>query len=138
MSGPLPGHPDAGTLDDFVDGRIDAMSGARVAAHLEHCARCAGEVAETRSLLSRSQELRGAVHAPAALWSLVAASTIHVREARRQALRELRPVLVMAALALVAITAIVTWKVARSEIRGTPIFTSPRPPLPPSAPRPRG
>lgn len=64
-------------------------------------------------LLALVQAPREPITAPPELWPLVAASTIHLRAVRRQVLRSMRGVLLMAALALAAASALVTWRVAR-------------------------
>lgn len=52
------------------------------------------------------------VTAPAELWPLVAASTIHVRAVRRQVLRSMRGLLLLVAVVLVGATAFLTWQFA--------------------------
>ena len=55
---------------------------------------------------------------------MVASSTIHLAAMRRQVLASMRGVLIVGAIALVAATAVVTWKVARWTM--TPrVVTSP-------------
>jgi hypothetical protein len=93
-----------------------------------------------------------AVSAPAELWPLVAASTIHVAEVRRRVLASMRGVLLAGAIALVAATALVTWKIARwtmapraeapsavvrpASTRGGVHAGHPIVPVPPEAPEP--
>ena len=103
---------------------------------------------ETRAVLAWATGERAAVRAPAGLWPLVASQTIHLAEVRRAVLRSMRGLLLAGAIALVAATALITWKVARwSAARvvapsaetqrahaGHPSAGPPRPPVPPPAP----
>lgn len=67
---------------------------------------------EDPELAEVTDALRVPVTAPAELWPLVAASTIHLKAVRRRTLRSIRGLLVAAALLLVAATAVLTWNVA--------------------------
>lgn len=112
-------------------------------------------------LLALVREQRAPVTAPPELWPLVATSTIHLRAVRRHVLRSLRGILLLAAVLLIAATAIVTWHVERwthvpqPPASGTgggahaghaghptartgrrPQDGPPAPPRPPQAPRP--
>jgi anti-sigma factor RsiW len=100
-------------LDDYVDGLMDASSRASSEAHLATCDRCRRLVGDTRELLALAARERVTVNAPAELWPLVATSTIHLAEVRRRVLASMRGVLLTGAIALVAATAVVTWKIAR-------------------------
>jgi hypothetical protein len=117
---------------------------------------------ETRAVVTTAQRERASVSAPAELWPMVAASTIHLAVVRRQLLASMRGVLITGAIVLVAATAFVTWKVARwTAAREAPaptvpvragglgpgqhaghaghpktIRTAPEPPRAPDAPRP--
>jgi predicted anti-sigma-YlaC factor YlaD len=139
-------------LDDYVDGVMDATSRARAAAHLAACERCRRLAGDTREMLALAERERVAVSAPAELWPLVAASTIHVAEVRRRVLASMRGVLLAGAIALVAATALVTWKIARwtmapraeapsavvrpASTRGGVHAGHPIVPVPPEAPEP--
>ena len=140
-------------LDDYADGVMDGAVRAISDTHLAACARCRYALDETHALLATATRERAAVTAPAELWPLVAASTIHLAAVRRQVLASLRGVLLAGAIALVAATAVVTWKVARwSAARDVPATTAPvrtgepgrhaghptvpTPPTPPVPPRP--
>ena len=100
-------------LDDYVDDEMDGAARASADAHLATCARCRHALDETHALLATATRERAAVTAPAELWPLVASSTIHLSAVRRQVLASMRGVLLAGAIALVAATAVVTWKVAR-------------------------
>jgi len=138
-------------LDDYADGEMDGAARASADAHLAACARCRYAVEETHALLATATRERAAVAAPPELWQLVASSTIHLAAMRRQVLASMRGVLLAGAIALVAATAVVTWKVARwTAARDVPAPTAPvtrggpgrhaghptppRPPTPPRAP----
>jgi anti-sigma factor RsiW len=142
-------------LDDYVDGVMDPAAHAAAEAHLATCERCRRLVGDTREMLALAGRERVAVSAPPELWALVASSTVHLAEVRRRVVASMRGVLLAGAIALVAATALVTWKIARwtmapraeapsvvvPEARprggvhaGHPIV--PEPPEPPDAPRP--
>ena len=133
-------------LDDYVDGVMAGAEREHAAQHAEACARCGTALHETRALLVLAREARGGTPAPPELWALVAASTVHLARVRRQVLRSMRGVLLVAALALVAATAAVTTFVVRQLQPPTqpPQPTqpdqprAPRAPTPPSAPTPPG
>jgi predicted anti-sigma-YlaC factor YlaD len=113
-------------LDDFADGAMDDSARASAEAHLAACARCRHAVDETRALLATATRERAAVTAPEELWPLVASSTIHLARVRRQVLASMRGVLIAGAIALVAATAVVTWKLARwTAPRVVPVTTVP-------------
>lgn len=128
-------------LGELADGTAAGAEGERAALHAERCDDCRQALAETRELLRLARLSRGDVRAPAELWPLVAASTIHAGRLRREALRALRVPLLVAALALVAATALVTAAVTRQAMRPPPVAvpeppTPPKPPAPPPAPAP--
>jgi anti-sigma factor RsiW len=100
-------------LDDYVDGLMDAAARASAEAHLASCERCRRLVGDTRELLALAERERATMNAPAELWPLVATSTIHLAATRRRVLASMRGVLLAGAIALVAATAVVTWKIAR-------------------------
>lgn len=100
-------------ISDLADGALDQLTQRRLQDHLAVCERCAGEMRTTRMMKAWSSEQRAAVTAPPELWSLVAASTIHLRAVRRQVLRSMRGVLVLFALVLAVATAALTWTVAQ-------------------------
>jgi predicted anti-sigma-YlaC factor YlaD len=149
-------------VNEYVDSAMDEAARAEVERHLASCAQCRVAVDETRAVVTTAQREGAAVTAPAELWPMVAASTIHLAAMRRQVLASLRGVLITGAIALVAATAVVTWKVARwtapreapapiVPVRSgglapgqhaghaghpTTIRTAPEPPRAPVAPRP--
>lgn len=150
-------HLTEASLGDFVDGMLDPASYREAESHLAVCAECGRAVQELRELRSWTSAHRAAVRAPAELWPLVAASTIHVRRVRRQVLRSMRALLLVAGLVLVAATAAVTWRIARWAMipepagsgagtaghaghAGHPTTRRPQdgPPAPPRPPRPPG
>jgi len=61
------------TLQDFVDGWLDAAQEGRVREHLAACARCRAEERQLRRLLARVAELPRTVAPPHDLWPGVAA-----------------------------------------------------------------
>jgi predicted anti-sigma-YlaC factor YlaD len=149
-------------VNEYVDRVMDEAARAEVERHLASCAQCRVAVDETRAVVTTAQREGAAVTAPAELWPMVAASTIHLAAIRRQVLASLRGVLIVGALVLVGATAVVTWKVARwTAARAAPaptipvragglgpgqhaghaghpktIRTAPEPPRAPDAPRP--
>ena len=148
MDVPTPHLTDA-QLGELADGSLAGAERERAAQHAEACARCGTALHETRALLVLAREARDGTPAPPELWPLVAASTVHVARVRRQVLRSMRGVLLVAALALVAATAAVTIFVVRQLQPPTqppqpPQPTqpdqprAPRAPTPPSAPTPPG
>ena len=165
MSAREAGHLTDAQVNEYVDRVMDEAARAEVERHVASCAACRDAVDETRAVVTTAQRERASVTAPAELWPMVAASTIHLAAIRRQVLASLRGVLIAGAIALVAATAVVTWKVARwSAARDaratlapattaplqsggpgrhaghaghpTSIRTAPEPPRAPDAPRP--
>ena len=100
-------------IDDVADDAMDAAARRRAESHLAACDRCRSSLDATRALVAWSRREAAAERAPAALWSLVAASTIHLAAVRRRTIASMRGMLIAGALALVAATAVITWKVAR-------------------------
>ena len=100
-------------LDDYVDGALSESERAFAEAHLASCERCRRALGDTRELIATAQRQRLSVAAPAELWPLVAASTIHLAAVRRQVLLSMRGLLVTGAIAIAAATAVITWQVAR-------------------------
>ena len=140
-------------IDDYADGVMNEAERASAEAHLASCERCRRAVGGTRELLGWAVRERDAVTAPAELWPLVAAQTIHLAGVRRAVMRSMRGVLAIGAIVLVAATAVVTWRVARWTMRpdATPTrveaptrrggmhaghSTAPVAPTPPIPPRP--
>jgi predicted anti-sigma-YlaC factor YlaD len=154
----LDAHLTDAVVSDYVDGTVDAATRADAERHLASCASCRSAVEKTRVVVTLAQRERASVTAPPELWPMVAASTIHLAAMRRQVLASLRGVLIAGAIALVAATAVVTWKLARwSAARDVPAAivgvnssgpgpgrhaghaghpTAPEPPRAPAAPRP--
>jgi len=113
-------------VNEYVDRAMDEAARAEVERHLASCAQCRVAVDETRAVVTTAQREGASVTAPAELWPRVAASTIHLAAMRRQVLASLRGVLITGAIALVAATAVVTWKVARwTAARAAPVSTTP-------------
>ena len=113
-------------VNEYVDRVMDEAARAEVAGHLASCASCGSAVEDTRAVVTTAQRERASVTAPAELWPLVAASTIHLAAMRRQVLASMRGALIAGAIALVAATAVVTWKVARwTAARVPPVTTAP-------------
>jgi predicted anti-sigma-YlaC factor YlaD len=144
-------HLTQAQLDDYLDGIMDDAARSSVERHLVACDRCRRALDATRALLQTVTRERAVVTAPAELWPLVSAATIHLAEVRRRALASMRGVLLAGAIAIVAATAMITWKVARwtmSQSAGAPPAgapgpgrhaghpTVPTPPTPPKAPAP--
>jgi predicted anti-sigma-YlaC factor YlaD len=147
-------------LDDYADGVTSDAARVLVEAHLAACEQCRRALGGTREIIALAQRKRAAVTAPAELWPMVASSTIHLAAMRRRVLASMRGALIVGALALMAATAVVTWKVAGwsmapravvTPVRvggpgpgqhaghaGHPatIRTAPEPPRAPDAPRP--
>ena len=122
----LDAHLTDAVVSDYVDGTLDAPIRADAERHLASCGSCRSAVEKTREVVTTAQRERASVTAPAELWPMVAASTIHLAAMRRQVLASLRGVLIVGAIALVAATAVVTWKVARwSPSRAVPVTTLP-------------
>jgi hypothetical protein len=156
------GHLTDAQVNEYVDRVMDEAARAEVEQHVASCASCRSAVEETHAVLTTAQRERASVTAPAELWPMVAASTIHLGAVRRQVLASMRGALIVGAIALVAATAVVTWKVARwttprtvpaptvpvtsggpgpgrhAEHAGHPATrrTAPEPPRAPEAPRP--
>jgi predicted anti-sigma-YlaC factor YlaD len=139
-------------LDDYADGVMSDAARAVVDAHLAACDQCRHALGDTREIIALAAREQVAVSAPAELWPMVAASTIHLAAMRRQVLASMRGALIVGAIALVAVTAVVTWKVARwTASRNVPATaapmrpggpgrhaghpTAPAPPPAPDAPR---
>jgi predicted anti-sigma-YlaC factor YlaD len=113
-------------VNEYVDRVMDEAARAEVERHLASCAQCRVAVDETRAVVTTAQREGAAVTAPAELWPMVAASTIHLAAMRRQVIASLRGVLITGAIVLVAATAFVTWKVARwAAAREAPVTTVP-------------
>jgi predicted anti-sigma-YlaC factor YlaD len=155
-------HLTEAQVNEYVDRVMDEAARAEVQEHLASCASCRDAVDETRAVVTTAQRERASVSAPPELWPMVAASTIHLAAIRRQVLASMRGTLIAAAIALVAATAVVTWKLARWTAphvappatapvgsagpgpgrhaghagHPTNIPTAPEPPRAPEAPRP--
>jgi hypothetical protein len=97
-------HPDDALLHDFVDGRLADTDREAVAFHLLDCQRCQTIVAATEELIDTGRAARAESPAPADLWPLVAATTIHERAVRRHVLRSVRRELAIAAVVLMLLS----------------------------------
>lgn len=97
-------HPSDEQLHDFVDGRLSDEDRAAVAFHLLDCSRCQTIVAATEELIDTGRSARAESAAPADLWPLVAATTIHERMVKRHVLRGMRRELGIAAAVLMLLS----------------------------------
>lgn len=97
-------HPNDALLHDFVDGRLDDIDRDAVALHLLDCPRCQTIVAATEELIDTGRAAREEGAAPADLWPLVAATTIHERVVKRHVLRSVRRELAFAAAVLMLLS----------------------------------
>lgn len=97
-------HPDDTLLHDFVDGRLTDGDRDAIAFHLLDCQRCQTIVAATEELIETGRSARPQSAAPADLWPLVAATTIHERTVRRHVLRSVRRELTIAAIVLMLLS----------------------------------
>ena len=97
-------HPDDALLHDFVDGRLTDDDRESVAFHLLDCPRCQTIVAATEELIDTGRSGKREATAPADLWPLVAATTIHERAVRRHVLKSVRRELALAAAVLVLLS----------------------------------
>lgn len=97
-------HPSDELLHDFVDGRLDEIDRDAVALHLLDCRRCQTIVAATEELIDIGRAAREERSAPADLWPLVAATTIHERTVKRHVLRSVRWELAIAAAVLILLS----------------------------------
>jgi hypothetical protein len=97
-------HPNDALLHDFVDGRLDEIDRDAVALHLLDCPRCQTIVAATEELIDTGRAAREEGAAPAELWPLVAATTIHERVVKRHVLRSVRRELAFAAAVLILLS----------------------------------
>jgi hypothetical protein len=97
-------HPGDELLHDFVDGRLDDSERDAVALHLLDCPRCQTIVAATEELIDSGRASRQEGAAPADLWPLVAATTIHERAVKRHVLRSVRRELAVAAAVLILLS----------------------------------
>lgn len=97
-------HPGDELLHDFVDGRLTDTERDAVAHHLLDCPRCQTIVAATEELIDTGRAAREEGAAPAELWPLVAATTIHERVVKRHVLRSVRRELAFAAAVLILLS----------------------------------
>lgn len=97
-------HPNDELLHDFVDGRLSEIDRDAVALHLLDCSRCQTIVAATEELIDTGRAAREERAAPAELWPLVAATTIHERTVKRHVLRSVRRELAIAAAVLMLLS----------------------------------
>lgn len=97
-------HPDDALLHDFVDGRLADEERDSVAFHLLDCPRCQAIVAATEELIDTGRSATRDASAPADLWPLVAATTIHERAVKRHVLKSMRKELGIAAAVLMLLS----------------------------------
>jgi len=64
----MSGHLREVTLNELVDGTLEAEAALELEKHLEECSRCRKEVAQLRSLVTAAAELRRGVEPPRDLW----------------------------------------------------------------------
>lgn len=117
-------HPNDELLHDFVDGSLNDTDRDAVALHLLDCPRCQTIVAATEELIETGQSARQERAAPADLWPLVAATTIHERAVKRHVLRSVRRELAFAAAVLVMLSSAATVFGMRLAMRAGDGFNS--------------
>jgi hypothetical protein len=119
-------HPDDALLHDFVDGRLTDDDRSAVAFHLLDCPRCQAIVAATEELRDTGRESRRDASAPADLWPLVAATTIHERAVRKHVLKSVWRQLAFAAVVLMLLSGAAGAFGMRIAMRAEDGFGSPR------------
>lgn len=97
-------HPSDERLHDFVDGKLRGADRDAVATHLMDCERCQTIVSATEDLIADGRAVREDGTAPADLWPLVAATTIHDRIVRRHVLRSIKREIGIAAAVLMLLS----------------------------------
>jgi len=100
-------------IDDSVDGELQPPSRDDVARHLRECATCRDEEHAVRALLSEAAALPRELSPERELWPQISERLRFVVPFPRQAAR-LQPLLLLAAAALlIALSSLVTWRIAR-------------------------
>ena len=70
----MSGHFREETLNEFVDGTLEAHEALELESHLQTCPRCAGEVAGLRSVVKAAAALPGGIEPSRDLWPGVSAA----------------------------------------------------------------
>jgi anti-sigma factor RsiW len=113
-------------LDAYLDRTLDAERRREMDDHLEGCAACRAALAETRLVLSEAAGLPKSITPPRSLWPDISgrlAPRGGVRPPRSIAWRRWAP-LAAAAVLLVTVTALVTFRLARPGAPGSVPATS--------------
>ncbi|MDQ6886867.1 MAG: zf-HC2 domain-containing protein [Gemmatimonadota bacterium] len=110
-------------LDDFLDGVLPPLERVSIEAHLAQCAQCRAEAEGLRRVIARARSLPPSVQPSRDLWPAIAAEMSRdashfpalprAETGRLQRSRYARPGLAAAALLLVALSSLVTWRIAR-------------------------
>ena len=104
-------------IDDSVDGELQPPSRDEVARHLRECATCRDEEHAVRALLSAAAALPRELSPERELWPQISERLRFVVPFPRQDAR-LQPLLLLAAAALlIALSSLVTWRIARPAER---------------------
>lgn len=118
-------------LDAYLDRTLDAERRHAMDDHLEGCAACRAALAEMRLVLAGAAALPKSIQPPRSLWpDIWARLAPHggVRVARPAAWRRWAP-LAAAAVLLVAVTAMLTFRLSRPGATGAATATSAPPPI---------
>jgi CubicO group peptidase (beta-lactamase class C family) len=116
-AGAAPPHLSAAELNDLVDGLLPGEQRQRAEAHLAGCADCRVEYEALRDVVAIARHARTLVQAPADVWVLVAASTVHERLVRRHVLRSMRGTFAVLALIVALASATAAALVTRAATR---------------------
>lgn len=124
-------HPELETLHGFAEGRLEDAAGAEVAAHLDACPACRDEVRWVRELRQEARGLPESLAPERDLWPGIEAGIRRsarspqapvgsIDAARRRNGGWRRPLLLAAAaLALVALSSVITYSIVRSGAAGS-------------------
>ena len=116
-------------LDAYLDRTLEGERRREMDDHLESCAACRAAVAEMRLVLAGAAALPKSIQPPRSLWPDISNRLAHrgsARPARWMAWRRWAP-LAAAAVLLVTVTAVVTFRLSRPEEPGTAPATSAHP-----------
>lgn len=105
-------------LDAYLDGTLDATSRTVVDAHLASCATCQAQSRELRAVLAAAERLPRSIAPPRNLWPAISSrlpARVGSPAATRPVWRRWAP-LAAAAVLLIAVTAIVTYRIARDPM----------------------
>ena len=122
-------HPGETRLNDWLDGELDAVAAAAVAAHLESCASCRAEAEEMRRLLRAATALDDSIEPRRDLWTGIearidAAGTVDIgawRARKRDSLWAHRYELAAAATLLVMLASTGTFLLVRQPTERAPV-----------------